>query len=139
MREERKKNMIFKKKEKKQEPEYLNAQTFVRLFCKLIIPRIRSGKDIETAWEEVLPYFKNFIHERIMFNKAIKYGFSNEVLAAFSQLFYEPTKKGVYSNLLMVFHEYHTASPEELADRLCIYEVENTAIPYDTESYFPKM
>ncbi|MGR5913254.1 hypothetical protein ACT7DG_31160 [Bacillus cereus] len=47
----------------------MQAETFVQLFCGLMIPRIRDGKDIETAWNEIKDYFEEprFKHEKSMF------------------------------------------------------------------------
>ena len=56
----------FMKEKQKSRKRYLQAETFVQLFCGLMIPRIRDGKDIETAWNEIKDYFEEprFKHEK---------------------------------------------------------------------------
>ncbi|MCU7679315.1 hypothetical protein [Bacillus thuringiensis] len=127
---------FMKEKTKNVEKTYLNAETFVQLFCGLIIPRIRDGKDIETAWDEIKDYFEDFQfkHEKVCFSKGLKYNFE-ELINAYKELYYEESP--VFLNLLQVFKEYHDSEKQILADQLTIYQVMNTRVPYSTESYFP--
>ena len=127
---------FMKEKTKKVEKRYLQAETFVQLFCGLMIPRIRDGKDIETAWNEIKDYFEEprFKHEKVCFSKGLKYNFE-DLIEAYNELYYEETP--VYFNLLQVFKEYHASEKQILADQLTIYQVMNTRVPYSTVSYFP--